>query len=64
MFRQFDPRTDALAQDENRIPYIVERIGDMVEPRGIEGVFREIADVCINVFFKEQLDAAPDDRVP
>lgn len=41
------------------IPYIVERINR--NPN--ELVFRDIADMCINVFFKEQLNAKPQDRV-
>lgn len=41
------------------IPYIVERINR--NPN--ELIFRDIADMCINVFFKEQLNAKPQDRV-
>ncbi len=41
-------------------PFIIERIDDVPG----EGVYREIADMCIDVFFKEQLNAGPEDRVP
>jgi len=41
-------------------PFIIERIGDCPS----ESVYREIADMCIDVFFKEQLNARPEDRVP
>lgn len=49
------------AQEES-IAYVIERIGD--KNRGNERIFREVAEVCINVFFKEQLDAKPEDRIP
>ena len=41
-------------------PFIIERIDDVPG----EGVYREIADMCIDVFFKEQLNAQPEDRIP
>lgn len=41
-------------------PFIIERIDDVPG----EGVYREIADMCIDVFFKEQLNARPEDRIP
>jgi hypothetical protein len=40
-------------------PYIIERIGR--NPN--EKVYCEIADMCINVFFKERLNAKPGDKV-
>jgi hypothetical protein len=52
--------TSTTTAEENQISYIIETIGD----RPNEKVFREVAEVCINVFFKEQLDAKPEDRVP
>jgi hypothetical protein len=42
------------------MPYIIERIGR--NPN--ENVYREIAEMCINVFFKEGLNAKPGDKVP
>jgi hypothetical protein len=48
---------------ENRHPktaFIIEQIGENPNER----VYREIADMCINVFFKEQLNAKPGDKVP
>jgi hypothetical protein len=41
------------------IPFIVERINR----KPSDNVFRDIAEMCINVFFKEQLNAKPGDRV-
>ena len=41
-------------------PFIIERIEDCP----YENVYRDIADMCIDVFFKEQLNASPEDRVP
>ena len=52
----------APATQEEPMPYVIERIGD--ENRGNERIFREVAEVCIDVFFKEQLDAKPEDRIP
>ena len=42
-----------------QIPFIIERIGKYPN----EKTFEEIANLCINVFFKEQLHAGPDDRL-
>ena len=52
----FGPKTNNQATD---VPYIVERINQ--KPN--EKVFREIAEMCINVFFKEQLNANPEDKI-
>ena len=41
-------------------PFIIERIGDAPT----ENIFRQISDMCIDVFFKEQLNARPEDRIP
>lgn len=40
-------------------PFLIERIGETPNDR----VFREIAEMCINVFFKEQLNANPGQRL-
>lgn len=56
-------QTTSNARIANRTParpFIIERIQDCPN----ENVYRDIADMCINVFFKEQLDAEPDDRLP
>lgn len=45
--------------DEPGVPYIIEPISR--NPN--DEIFRDISDMCINVFFKEQLNAKPDDRI-
>ena len=47
---------------ENRHPkpaFLIERIGYAPNER----IFRSIAELCINVFFKESLNAKPEDRI-
>ena len=41
-------------------PFIIERIEDCP----YENIYQDIADMCIDVFFKEQLNARPEDRIP
>lgn len=41
-------------------PFLIERIGDVSS----ENIYRQISDMCIDVFFKEQLNAQPQDRIP
>jgi hypothetical protein len=48
------------ARGDDAIPYIIETIGSNPS----DEIFRKIADTCINVFFKEQLDARPQDNLP
>jgi hypothetical protein len=44
---------------EPKVAYMIERIGTKPSVK----TYRDIADMCINVFFKEALNAKPDDRV-
>lgn len=63
LFYSYMPKARSSGPNPNRPPpkpFIIERIGDCESER----VYREIADVCIDVFFKEQLNARPEDRVP
>jgi len=43
------------------MPYIIDRITDTTPN---DTIFASVAEVCINVFFKEQLNAKPNDRLP
>lgn len=48
------------AQSEGEsIPYIVEQISRTPN----EAVYTDIAEMCINVFFKESLGAKPEDKL-
>jgi hypothetical protein len=63
LFYSYMPKARSSGPRPNRPPqklFIIERISDCQS----EGVYREIADVCIDVFFKESLNAGPEDRVP
>eukprot|EP00980_Cylindrotheca_fusiformis_P031436 scaffold26366_cov117-Cylindrotheca_fusiformis.AAC.7 len=46
-------------QEDQGIPYVIERISR----KPSDDLFRDIAEMCINVFFKEQLNAKPEDRL-
>jgi hypothetical protein len=48
------------ARGDDAIPYIIETIGSNPS----DEIFKTIADTCINVFFKEQLNAKPQDNLP
>jgi hypothetical protein len=46
---------------EGDLPFVIEPVGNRSPS---DRVFEDVADMCINVFFKEQLGANPDDRLP
>jgi hypothetical protein len=45
--------------DDNGLPYIIERIAE--QPN--EQVFEDISNMCINVFFKEQITGKSEDTI-
>lgn len=57
-------QTTSIARSRNRPaprPFMIERIGDCPYD---DDIYRDIANMCIDVFFKEQLNARPEDRIP
>jgi hypothetical protein len=52
-------RKEDATQDDQTTPYIIERINR--KPN--DDIFRDIAEMCIDVFFKEPLNAKPEDKI-
>ena len=46
--------------NKNNTPFVIERFG--LEKAFSESIYRQIADLCIDVFFRESLDGSPGER--